>query len=372
MTTLNTPLHPNDEPSPGRPRLSAVVCSIGKAHPEATVASIQAAADAAGADVEVVVVWQAKEQPPDFGFGVRVLEVFPVGLSYARNQGLEASTHPVVAFVDDDEVVDRSWVSAILDNVAGQPGMAAMFGPVVPLDDDGIAHCRIEGDRPRTFHGLVHPWAVGTGGNMAFDRSTLLDAGGFSAVFGAGSPGRSAEDSEIILRLLRRGSTLAWVPNMVVYHPTKSHAEHLASRYPYGYGAGALARRYGDYALATRYVWDSLRYLWSGIRGAESRLCREAVATLRGFAAGLLRRSHPSPMQFLDRLPQALRGRLLGDVKALGIEGPEGLHFRWRVGRHQLLHLYADPSPEQRRANKEGKLDVWVEEEAGCLWVLEA
>ena len=268
--------------------LSVVVCSLGTARLVETVESVLTSADRAAAAIQVIVVWQGQGAPPAFPDRVTVLEVEPAGLSNARNRGLAAATAPVVAFVDDDELVDPGWVGALLAGFDSGP--VAAFGPVEPLDDRGLPYCHLPPGEPRVFSGRsVPPWTVGTGGNMAFDRATLIELGGFDVRLGAGAEGRSAEESDVIVRLLRRGAAIRWLPDLGVYHPTKDEQEHLASRFPYGYGMGRVVRKHRAAGLGVRYLVAAVESYAAGWRLRDPRRRREALATLRGFLAGALK-----------------------------------------------------------------------------------
>ena len=267
---------------------SVVVCSLGTARLEETVESIVASAERADAAVQVIVVWQGRGSHPVCPEEVTTIEVAPIGVSNARNRGLAAATAPVVAFVDDDELVDPAWVGALLAGFDPRSAAAA-FGPVEPLDDGE--------SRTATFHpaspvssraGRWPPWMVGTGGNMAFDRAALVDLGGFDLRLGPGAEGRSAEESDVIVRLLRSGADIVWLPELGVYHPTKDEQEHLAVRYPYGYGMGRVVRKHRAARIGARYLVAALQSYVTGWRTHNPRRRREALATLRGFLAGAL------------------------------------------------------------------------------------
>ena len=177
------------------------------------------------------------------------------GVSLARNVGLARATAPLVAFVDDDEIVDPGWVAAVVRGFA-DPSIAAAFGQVLPLDDAGEPFCEIRFDRPAVVRGHRRaPWDIGTGGNMAFRREVLLGLRGFDVRLGSGTPSRSGEDADIIARLLAGGAAIALRPDMVVLHPTKSSGELLASRRPYARGMGVLARRRRSPLLAAHFAF---------------------------------------------------------------------------------------------------------------------
>lgn len=348
------------------PELSVVVCTLGAEPVAATVDSIARSAETNDRRVEIVLVWQGEEAPPSLA-GATVLDVFPVDLSYARNRGLAAARAPLVAFVDDDEVVDAGWVEGVFAGFARRE-IAGVFGPVEPLDDRGLAYCHYEPGAPREFTGgRTPPWIVGTGGNMAFRRDVLAGAGGFDIRFGAGSPAKSAEETDLVLRLLGAGRTIAWSPTMVVYHPTKDEAQHLASRHPYGIGMGSALRRHRAAGHVARYLVAIGQTFSRAVRARDARRRREALATFRAFTAGLVgRRRARSPEVALSRLPDELRARLDGAaVRPLSASLGEPPTFSYAVGDDRLLYAYigvddGDHGDGEVLAEVKARDAVWV------------
>jgi hypothetical protein len=335
------------------PSLSVVVCSIGAVRPVGTLESIAEAARVAEASVEPILVWQAAAPPPDVAEDVRVLEVFSAGLGLARNRGLGIARAPLVAFVDDDELVDRGWVSGVLRALEHASRPDGVFGAVIPLDDHGLPHCHFEGETYRVFRDpSTPPWVIGTGGNMAFRTKVLLEAGGFDPLFGAGAVSRSAEESELIVRLLGAGRTLAFSPEMVAYHPTTTAKIELAARFPYAFGMGRVVRLHRNPMLGARYLRSISQVLASSARRRDSRRWREGKATLQGFVVGLCDRGRPlSPAAPLRRMPESIAAALEGvEVEpARALIRARRPHFLYRTGDARLLHLYVDPSEELRR-----------------------
>jgi hypothetical protein len=347
-----------------------VVCSLGDRGPGETVGSIVRSGEDAGAEVEIVLAWQASEQAPAHQ-GARLLDVFPVSLSYARNRGFRETRAPLVAFVDDDEVVDAGWVRGVLTAFDDLSSAAGAFGPVAPLDDLARAYCRYEGDEPRVFSGRrTGPWFVGTGGNMAFRRSAFASAGGFDLRFGAGAAAHAAEDWDLIVRLLRDGCTLVWSPGMVVYHPTKDDASHLASRFPYGFGVGQLARRRRDPLLALRYSKAIGEVLIKAARGRDRGRLREGLATLRGFSAGGFSRARPlSPAAALEQMPESLEA----DAESwrpleMVFGGDPQLRYRSSAGR--ALDVYVNPAAELQAMLEALPETEQIAEGRDSLWII--
>jgi len=322
-----------------------VVCSLGTADLERTVDSLRSSAAAAQRSIEIVVVWQREGQAPVSGDDVRVLPVFPLGVSHARNRGLAVAASPLVGFVDDDEVADPGWVAAALRVFAAGPRPVAAFGPVAPLDDRGLPYCHLEPGRPRVFtDASTPPWIVGTAGNMVFDRDELLAAGGFDPLLGAGAEGRAGEETDLVVRLLGRGRRLVWEPGLGVYHPTKDEREHLAIRFPYAHGMGRALRKNRRLAHTARYLLTIRESLGVARRERDSRRRREAAAPFRGFLAGGLRPvDRRSPLHALDYAPVELRQRIAGGgwhPLALRTEPSLSLHYRRGT---ELLEVWIDP-----------------------------
>ena len=328
----------------GPPALSVVVATTGRQTWRRTVDSLRNSAAAGQAATEILLVWQAPDHPP-VSAELRVLDVIPVSLSYARNCGLAESQGDFVAFVDDDEVVEEGYVRGVLRAFATSPHPEAIFGAVLPLDGNGVPYCMTEGEQREIFRGRRAPWRVGTGGNMAFRRSALVRAAGFDVHMGVASPGRSGEDTEIILRFLRSGSTVVFDPDVVVRHPKKTEAEALASRQPYGFGTGRLARRNRDVKVAAQYSSSLALAFLAAQRTGSARRRLETWKTLQGFAVGVLAPGRwMSPVRILDRMPQET-GRLLpAELAPLPVRFAGQPHFRFRAGG-RVLHVHDHPDP---------------------------
>ncbi len=226
---------------------------------------------------------------------IRYLQQERQGLSASRNGALAMASQPIVAFTDDDCVPSPGWVRTIHGVLAGDGGLAAVTGRVLPLGEDRpdthVVSPR-ESTEARVYRGRVVPWEVGTGGNLAARRSWLDRIGRFDERLGAGSPGQAAEDSELLYRLLLAGAVIRYEPESLVYHERQTAAQRLASRSGYGHGIGAVCALYlrkGD-AYAAVMLGSYLRAHWSGlIRSLAHRdwfMARQRILALRGCARG--------------------------------------------------------------------------------------
>ncbi|HMQ34933.1 MAG TPA: glycosyltransferase, partial [Chloroflexaceae bacterium] len=160
------------------------------------------------------------------------------GLNWARNRGLAAARHPIVAYVDDDARAASGWLRG-LAAAFGDPEVAAVTGLVVPAQLETPAQRRFEeyggmgkGSLPRTFRGgalrprdLIAAHAVGVGANMAFRREVFEHVGRFDPALDVGTPAQGAGDLDMFHRVLAAGLTLRYEPAAVVAH---QHRRDLA------------------------------------------------------------------------------------------------------------------------------------------------
>lgn len=179
------------------------------------------------------------------------------GLSCARNRGLREARAGIVAFTDDDVLVDPLWAAALVRGFARDPQVACVTGLVATATLGGTAeryfdarvswaaHCR-----PRFFSvargaddSPFHPFAAGafgTGANMAFRTDLLREIRGFDERLGAGSPAGGGEDLDAFLRVLLTGRLIASEPAAVVWHEHRAGADAL-HRQMFDYGKGFTA-----------------------------------------------------------------------------------------------------------------------------------
>jgi glycosyltransferase involved in cell wall biosynthesis len=233
------------------------------------------------------------------------------GLSRARNSGIEAARGEILAFTDDDVVVDRSWLQAILRGFRRAARIDCVTGLVVGAELETPSQAYFEAKvnwassfQPRLYDLAAHrsddpryPYCaglIGTGANFALSRSAAGSVGRFDEALGAGSPPQGGEDLDYFLRVLLAGGTIAYEPASLVWHMHRRDESALV-RQMYGYGAGLTAFVFKHLAskrtrrdLARRLPVGSWRLL-SSARAAQrsAPIARRARAMeLLGMLAG--------------------------------------------------------------------------------------
>ncbi|MGY2995537.1 glycosyltransferase family 2 protein [Mesorhizobium sp. URHB0026] len=267
--------------------------------------------------VEVVVVDNAsvdsstREAVGRFKDVLYVFEPRP-GLDFARNAALHSASGGLVAYLDDDVVVDRNWLDGLAKACRDNPGAGGFTGLVLPLRLDTEAQIFFErrggfgrGFRRNEFHNTrfdnaLHPVGsgiLGAGCNMAFDRTLLVSLGGFDEALDTGAPLPGGGDLDIFYRVLRSGRPMIYEPEYAVYHEHRETIEQLRRQY-WTWGLGMMAflvkSRRTDGELKARHrgmvcwwFFDRLKALARAARKLQGRDLRFGIAELWGGIYGL-------------------------------------------------------------------------------------
>ena len=271
---------------PDAPRLSLVIPTRDR--PERVLACIGSAIATGYPGLEILVVDNAPSSDATelaiaaAGLaGVRYLRESRPGTSRARNLGLREAGGEIVAFLDDDVLVDPGWAAALVKGFASDRRVACVTGPIVAAELETEAQVLIEeyGGFDKGFARRVldpaHPPAgaplfpytagtLGSGANMAFRREAILALGGFDVALGGGTASRGGEDLAAFLGILLMGSRLAYEPAMFVRHyHHRSYARLRRVLFGYGMGLGAYLAR--TVAVDPRQLHEIARRLPLGV-----------------------------------------------------------------------------------------------------------
>lgn len=213
------------------------------------------------------------------GCAVRYIHSETTGLSRARNIAIRAAECEMLAIIDDDMFVGRTWLAALVGALVAEGPGTVVTGQVLP--DPGantpggfVPALVTSGERARYRGRLSHDALAG--GHMAAYRKTLEAVGGFDERLGAGSTFPAADDNDLGYRLLASGYEILYVPEAVVYHRAwRPKREYLPMRWRYGRGKGGF---YAKHLHASRgYMLGRIgRDLGRRAAGIPGRLRRDA------------------------------------------------------------------------------------------------
>jgi GT2 family glycosyltransferase len=179
------------------------------------------------------------------------------GSSYAKNRGVAESKGEIVAFTDDDVIVDPWWLDGIVRGFRQADDVACVTGliPTARLDTTAQLYFDRRQAWGTTFDRRIfdlaehrdesplYPYSAGVfgaGANFAMTRAALTNLGGFDEVLGAGTRCGGGEDLEMFMRTILAGHRLVYEPSAVVAHVHRANPGDLAKQMR-SYGSGATA-----------------------------------------------------------------------------------------------------------------------------------
>lgn len=161
------------------------------------------------------------------------------GLSRARNAGIQAAQGGVLAFMDDDVIVEPTWLQNLTAHLHSSQWVGA--GGRVRLENNFVPPRWLLLEGPYSMAGsLGAAFDLGDqageldrppfGTNMAFRKSMFEKHGGFRIDLGRSAKNMiGKEDTEFGERLMAAGERLWYAPSAIVFHPVPK--ERLTKKY---------------------------------------------------------------------------------------------------------------------------------------------
>lgn len=279
-------------------KVSVVICTYTEDMYEHFREAVESVLDQTYDDVELVLVSDGNEavyQRTKEEYGDREDTIVTrtdenVGISAARNHGIELATGDVVAQIDDDAIADPEWIEELVKIYEGTDALA-VGGKMTPKWVDGKPEFL-----PEEFYWLIGVTHEGFarpgeevrntfGSNISFRREVIEELGGFDPNVGRkGEAEIQAHESELGTRLRRE------FDRGVVYNPD-----------------ARVAHKVFDYR--TDPVWLVKRAFWQGYskRGLEKLLPDAGTAEESDFLKFLVLESLPGRTKGLVTGPSLTR-----------------------------------------------------------------
>jgi GT2 family glycosyltransferase len=225
--------------------------------------------------------------------GVRRIGSDRRGRSIAANVGLRSAAHEIVFFTDDDCTVEPDWIARGLAHVGGRPELCVTGRILVEGDIFLVPVLRLD-TASQDFTGRptrADLYAC----NFACHRKTALELGGFDERLD------TMEDWDLGYRWVKSGKSLAFEPDLVVWHHDWRTEEEMREVWR-GYAVGVsrfyrrLARERDPNVL--RFLVRDFRQAGRGLRGQgewpHGRLSDPRVSFLRHLLRYLIVPSRPA------------------------------------------------------------------------------
>jgi glycosyltransferase involved in cell wall biosynthesis len=172
------------------------------------------------------------------------VHVDEAGLSRAYNNGVRRTSGDIIAFTDDDCVVDPDWLTHIRAAFAAEPDGDLLYGQVIPYGDDRMSvglTPRLEIPEPQRLAKGEGFKVFGMGANFAARRRLFDAIGGFDEILGGGGPLRSAQDYDFAYRAYQGGRVILLRPEVTLRHDGRRELGDWPSLLlGYGVGDGAF------------------------------------------------------------------------------------------------------------------------------------
>ena len=187
------------------------------------------------------------------------------GFAAVRNRTLDLARGDGIAFIDDDEAPEPTWLVRLLDTLQAT-GADGVLGPVRPFfptpPPDWVLRGRLC-DRPIHPTGMTMPWDKCRTGNVLFRRAIVTGGIRFDPAFA-----RGGEDVDFFRRACARGHRFVWCEEAAVYEvvpPERVTKAYFLRRallqgaislsYSLGGGGWGARARVGGVALAALVLY---------------------------------------------------------------------------------------------------------------------
>ena len=267
------------------------------------------------------------------------------GLDWARNRAIIEAKGEIIAYTDDDVIVDKGWAKAFGILFAENSEVMASTGLVVPFELESEAQVlfeeyggfgrgfkrrwtSVERDHKMSWR-LLGTGQFGTGANMAYRLSVFDKIGLFDPALDVGTVTNGGGDLEMFFRILKEGYTLVYEPAAMVRHRHRREYEKLKTQLTnngslYSYfvaGAKKYPDMRGAFFKIGRYwmrYWNFRRYIKSFFRPGS--FPRDLIyAELKGGFTGLTR--YQKSIEKVKEIEKKF-----GSFPALSVAGSSG-HF---------------------------------------------
>jgi glycosyltransferase involved in cell wall biosynthesis len=225
------------------PRISVVVCSFNGS--QTIRDTLNGLLKLDYLDFEVIVVNDGStDSTPKIAseYPFRLINTQNLGLSNARNTGIEAATGEIIAFIDDDAYPDTHWLRFIA--LALHTGeYVGIGGPNLQVPEDGWkseAVAYAPGPNPVLLTDRVAEHIPGC--NMSFRREALKEIRGFDQVFRI-----AGDDVDLCWRLRERGGVIGYSHAAIVWHHRRnSFRKYWKQQEGYGRAETMLEKKWPE------------------------------------------------------------------------------------------------------------------------------
>jgi glycosyltransferase involved in cell wall biosynthesis len=267
-----------------------------------TLAAILAQQVPPGDDFEVLVVDNGgltdgtaqvcRDLEPAFQGRLKWIHLSIMGKSRAANAGFKSSRGEIIAFLDDDILPRKEWLSIIHHEFLSDPSLGGISGRVELFNKEDLPTGIRKQTKREIYTRAADSYDLFIGCNFAVRRAVVEKYGLYDADMGPGLRIGSGEDTDFCYRLWKAGVKLIYEPSLFVQHDhgRRSAADEKSILRCYGVARGAVYSKHtlrGDQTLIKVFYWETRSLL----RGIFSRAVLLSLRQLTWLLSGYCRYS---------------------------------------------------------------------------------
>jgi GT2 family glycosyltransferase len=233
---------------------------------------------------------------------LRYAEAPGASASLARNAGLARAEGEVIAFIDDDVIVDAGWLHASVQALISERNVGCVTGLLLPMEVKSRRQLLLQQfvDMQRGFRRRVYrapepateaevlpeaAGALGSGASLVMFTEVARDLGGFDPALGPATPTIGGESLDLLVRLLETGRAVSYEPRAIVWYDQTRRPGRLRGQvYRRAVAMGAVI---GKNVIAGPHRRDLLRAAPSGLMRLRDPDAREDAGRPAGYPRDL-------------------------------------------------------------------------------------
>lgn len=255
----------------------------------------------------------------DYDF--KVISTKNLGLSNARNLGLEAASGEIVAYLDDDAYPDEDWLTYLASSF-NNTRYAGIGGPnIAPPGDGFVSECVTNAPGNPVYVLLSDEEAEHIPGcNMAFRKADLQAIGGFDPQFHV-----AGDDVDVCWRLQQNGYSLGLNPAATVWHHRRgSIRAYWKQQVGYGSAEVRLKQKWpAKHNSLGHWLWQGQIYATGITKSLPLRSGKVFHGTWGGAPFQSLYNPRPGTLLSMSLMPEWY-------LLVLLLVGLTGLGFFWK------------------------------------------
>lgn len=275
-------------------RFSLIICTIGRV--EELRRFLSHLQKQTFRDFEVLVADQNRDSRlapllAEFedSFPILHLKLDSKGASRARNEGLRHAKGDIIAFPDDDCFYPPDLLGKVESFFSANPVEDGLTGR--STDENG--HTSMGGfEAGAGVVDRINVWTRSIEYTIFLRRECVRDTWFDKEIgVGAGTPWGSGEGTDFLIRLIDRGASIHYDPDVTVFHlpavPPYSR-DNILKAYSYGCGMGLMLKRHGmPLSMKARWLYRPLGGAALALGGRNPRKARHHWATFKGRLRGM-------------------------------------------------------------------------------------